>query len=50
MNIKQDADAIMKMNIKTKAQGDAIIAKYAKRNGQAKAEELRAELRMRLRK
>lgn len=43
--LNKAVDEVMKLNIKSKAQGDAIIAKYAKRNGAAFGEELRQALR-----
>ena len=42
--LKQAVDEVMKLNIKSKAHGDAVIAKYAKRNGAGFGAELRQAL------
>lgn len=43
--LSKAVDEVMKLNIRNKQHGDAIIAKYAKRNGAAFGHELRQALR-----
>ncbi len=47
MNIQQEADRIMKLNLKTKKQGDVIIEKFKKLHGHNHASELKQELQNR---
>ena len=47
--LNKAVDEVMKLNIKSKAHGDAVIAKYAKRNGAGFGAELRQALKSKLR-